>query len=364
MLAELNKLHMQIRTKIIFQTILAVVLWAFQDVPAADTNAVTIATLGNPVIARGTGIEITRGDLDEAMNGIKAQSQALDPAQILQIQRQMLNRIIDIKLLLAKATDADRANGKKTADLQMTALKENAVTPEAFAQRLKTLGITETDLSDKIIQEATAQTVLQRELNVTVTDDEVKTYYEGHTADYEQPEMACVSHILIFTIDPVTRAALPADQQMSQRKRADDLVKAARGGADFMKLAKQYSEDTGSKDNGGVLPPFPRGQMAPEIDAAAFSLTNRQVSDVITTGIGYQIIKLLEIIPSKKVGYLAAIADIRQELTQQKAARLAPVYLADLKKAAAVEILDPNLKLVAVTGSDTPAAAPVAAPKP
>jgi parvulin-like peptidyl-prolyl isomerase len=113
-----------------------------------------------------------------------------------------------------------------------------------------------------------------------------------------------------------------------------------------------------------VLPPFPRGQMAPEIDSAAFSLTNNQVSDVITTGIGYQIIKLLEIIPSKKMGYLAAVTQIRQGLTQQKTDQLALVYLDGLKKAAAVEILDPNLKPSAVTGSDTPATPPGAASKP
>jgi hypothetical protein len=188
------------------------------------------------------------------MTGIKAQTQALTPAQILQIQKQMLNRLIETKLLRAKATDADNATGKKMEDVQITALKENAGSQEAFDQRLKTLGITKADLSAKITQEATAQAVFQRELKVVVTHDEVNKYYDGHTADYEQPEMARVRHILIFTVDPATHAALPADQQLSRRRKADDLVKAARGGADFAALAKQYSEDPGSKENGGVLP--------------------------------------------------------------------------------------------------------------
>jgi len=355
---------MPIGIKIIRSTALAAVLCVFQAASAADTNATTTATAGNPVIARGNGFEITRGDLDEAMTGIKAQIQSLTPAKVLDVQRLMLNRLIETKLLLAKATDADKAAGKKMADLQITALKENAGSPEAFAQRLKALGLTEASVSAIAVQDDTAKAVLQRELNVTVSDDEVKRYYDGHTADFEQPEMARASHILIFTVDPVTRAALPADQQLSRRRKADDLVKAARAGNDFAALAKQYSEDPGSKDSGGVLPPFPRGQMAPEIDAAAFSLTNNQVSDVITTGIGYQIIKLLEIIPSKKMDYLAAITQIRQGLTQQKADQLGSVYLDGLKKAAAVEILDPNLKPSAVTGSDTPATPPVAASKP
>ena len=355
---------MKIKTKIIFSTALVAGLCAFQSALAADTSAATTATTGNPVIARGTGLEITSGDLDEAMTGIKAQIQSLTPAKVIEVQKLMLNRLIETKLLMAKATDTDKATGKKMADLRMTALKENAGSQEAFAQQLKTLGMTEADLSAKITQETTAQAALQRELKVAVTDDEVKKYYDGHTADYEQPEMARVSHILIFTVDPMTRAALPADQQLARRRKADDLVKAARAGTDFAALAKQYSEDPGSKENGGMLPPFPRGQMLREIEDAAFSLTNNQVSDVITTTSGYQIIKLVEKIPSKKMGYLAAIADIRQGLTQQQTAKLAAVYLDGLKKAAAVEILDPNLKPAAVTGGNIPATPPVTAPKP
>ena len=336
----------------------------FQAAAATGTNAATTAAFSNPVIARGTGLEITRGDLEDAMTGIKAQTQSLTPARILQIQKQMLNRLIETKLLLAKATDADRATGKKTADLQITALKENAGSQEALDQRLKNLGLTETDLSAKITQDATAQAVLQRELNVTVTDDEAKKYYDTHTFEFEQPEMAHVEHILIFTVDPVTHTALPGAQLDARRILSENLVKAARAGADFEKLAKQYSEDPGSKAGGGELTPFPRGQMAPEIDAAAFSLTNNQVSDVITTSIGYQIIKLLDKTPPKKTDYLTAIANIKQALTQQKADQLGLVYLDNLKKAAAVEILDPNLKPDAASAANTPATAPVAASKP
>jgi parvulin-like peptidyl-prolyl isomerase len=141
-------------------------------------------------------------------------------------------------------------------------------------------------------------------------------------------------------------------------------MKPHRAGADFAKLAKQYSEDPGSKDDGGELLPFPRGQMALEIDAAAFSLTNNQVSDVITTSIGYQILKLLDKIPSKKTDYFTAIANIKQGLIQQRTAQLGSVHLEGLRKAAAVQFLDPNLKPAAVPGDIPPATTPEAALKP
>ena len=82
----------------------------------------------------------------------------------------------------------------------------------------------------------------------------------------------------------------------------EGLLKRARAGEDFAKLAKEYSEDPGSKDKGGEYK-FPRGQMVPEFEAAAFSLGTNQVSDIVTTRFGYHIIKLSEKIPARKVEY-------------------------------------------------------------
>ena len=330
------------KSKIIFSTALFCALTVAQ---AADTNAMSGATSG-PVIARGTGFEITRGDLDEALSGIK---QNIPPAQMIPAERQILNSLIDTRLLLAKATDDDKAAGKKTADLQITAAIENVGSQEAFDQLLKTNGLTEDVLRAKRTDDATAEAVIQRELKINVTDDEVKNYYDAHTADYEQPEMVHISHILIFTIDPVTRAALPAAQLDARRKISENIVRAAQSGRDFEALAKQVSEDFGSRSSGGELLPFPRGQMIHEIEDAAFSMTNNEVSDVITTSTGYEIIKLLEKIPAKKTSYLTAIADIKQGLIRQRFAQLAPAYLDGLQKAAGVEILDPSLKAATIT---------------
>lgn len=329
------------KNKIILSTVIATILCVLTGARAADTNAMAGASLGNPVIARGTGLEIKRGDLDDAMAGIK---QTIPPAQIILAQKQILNSLIDTRLLLAKATDEDKAAGKKAADLQITAAIENVGSQDAFNQLLKTNGLTEAGLRSKRTDDATAEAVIQRELKVSVTDDEVKNYYDTHTSDYEQPEMVRISHILIYTVDPVTREALPPAQLDARRKISENIVKAAHSGRDFETLAKQVSEDFGSRNNGGELLPFPRGQMIHEIEDAAFSMTNNEVSDVITTSVGYEIIKLLEKIPAKKTSYLAAIADIKQGLIRQKFAQLAPAYLDGLQKAAGVEILDPSLK--------------------
>jgi foldase protein PrsA len=330
------------KSRVILSTVIAAIFCVLTGAQAAGTNSISDASSGSPVVARGTGFEITRGDLADAMAKIK---QPIPPAQMILAQKQILNSLIDTKLLLAKATDADKASGKKAADLQITADIENLGSQEMFDQRLKTNGLTEAGFRSKLADEATIQEVIKRELKINISDDDVQKFYDSHRVSaFETPEMARISHILIFTVDPVTREALPAGQQLSQRKLADDLLKNIRDGVDFQALAKQYSEDPGSKESGGVLPPFPRGQMAQEIDDAAFSLTNNQVSGIITTSTGYQIIKVLERIPASRTPYLTAVPKIKEFLTQQQIQKLAPSYLESLKASAGVEILDPDLK--------------------
>jgi len=364
---------MKKQIKLIFPAAFAVALFALPRVNAASANAATnapastatndnsqaamTALFGDPVIAKGNGFEIKRSELDGVMMGIKstaaARGQTIPPAQLAQFEGQLLDRLIQDQLLLQKATDADRTNGVQKAGLQMNVLLERFGSQEALERQLKATGMTVAELRSKITQENTAQAVKIRELNITVTDAETKQFYDNPTnlADFEQPEMVHVRHILLMTMDPVTRTPLAADQQKAKQKQMDDLLKRIRGGADFAALAKQYSEDPGSKDNGGELPAFPRGQMVPEFEAAAFSLTNNQVSDVVTSTYGYHVIKLLDKTPAKKVDYATVAPKIKDFLTQQKTEKLAPAYLEKLRKAADVQILDADLKAAAAAAA-------------
>jgi peptidyl-prolyl cis-trans isomerase C len=382
----------QKKLELIFPAVFAVALFALPCANAASANAATntpastatngnsqaamTALFGDPVIARSKGFEIKRSELDEVMTGIKstalARGQTITPGQLTQIEGRLLDQLIQVQLLLQKTTDADKSNGVQKADLQMKALLERFGSQEVFERQMKAAGMTAADLRTKIVQKLTAEAALLRELNITVTDAEAKQFYDdtNHSADFEQPEMVHVRHILSLTVDPVTHVPLTADQQQAKRKQIDDLLKRIRGGADFTALAKQYSEDPGSKNNGGEMPVFPRGQMAPEFEAAAFSLTNNQVSDVITTAYGYHIIKLLDKTPAKKLALndkvplsdTTVAAKIKDYLMQQKIGKFAPAYLEKLRKAADVEILDADLKAAAAAAA-AEANAPDATPE-
>jgi len=345
--------------------------------PTNATNAMA-ALFGDPAIARGKGFEIKRSELDAVVTGLKsaavAHGQVIPQARLVQFEGQMLNRLIQVQLLLQKATAADKAEGAKKAGLQMTNLLERAGSQEALDRQMKALGMTPNELRFRVTQETTAQAVLTRELNTTVTDAEVKQFYDdtNNLRNFEQPEMVNVRHILLLTIDPVTQAPLTTEQQQNKHKQAEDILKRARAGENFVALVKQYSEDPISKSSTNEITlALGNPSTPPEIEAAAFSLTNNQISDVITTTVGYDIIKLLSKTPAKKLVLTdkwpmsdMMVADrIKEGLIQQKIEKLAPAYLDKLQKDADVQILDADLKAAVTAAAAATANAPAETPE-
>ena len=79
----------------------------------------------------------------------------------------------------------------------------------------------------------------------------------------------------------------------STKIRMEKILKQAQRGEDFAKLAKQYTEDPGSKENGGLYENFPRGQMVKSFEDASFSVPVGEISDIVETNYGYHIIKVI-----------------------------------------------------------------------
>ena len=323
--------------------------------PAGPTNAAASARLAGPdnlftnaVIAKGKGILITRNQLDEELVRIKSSAAAQGRMLPPDLEQQVLDGIITRQLLLAKTTEADKAKGKELFDANLQKIKTTQkLTDDEFNQKLsaqlRLMGMTRQEWEKQGTERATLPLVLERELKITVTDEQTRKFYDENPAKFEQPEQVRAAHILIGTRDKATGAELTDEQKAAKKKSAEDLLKRARAGEDFAKLAKEYSEDPGSKDNGGEYT-FPRGQMMPEFEAAAFSLNTNQVSDVVTTSYGYHVIKLYEKIPAKKVEFAKASPDIKEYLQQQEIQKQFPAYNEKLKKEADVQILDEKLK--------------------
>jgi peptidyl-prolyl cis-trans isomerase C len=320
----------------------------------ADTNKTPSATrtltelFGDPVIAKGDGFEIKRSQLDAAVISFKAAAAArgnlVSSDQMRQLEPQLLQNLIQIQLLLTKATDADRAKGRELAEKNFELIAKRLGTDEALQRQLKAVGMTREELLRRMADESTAAVVLEREMNITISDEEARKFYDENPAPFEQPERVRASHILLSTRDPNTGEPLSAEQKAAKRKLAEELLKRARDGEDFAKLAREYSEDPGSRERGGEYT-FPRGVMVAEFEAAAFALNTNQISDIVTTSYGYHIIKLHEKIPARKVPFEEARDDIKEGLKQREIARRLSDYMEQLKREKHVVILDEKLKL-------------------
>jgi len=325
---------------------------ATTDPAGAATPATNPMSLfGSDIVAKGKGVEVSRGQLDDEVIRLKSQAaargQAIPPEQGEMVDRQVLDQMIQLQLLDAKATAADRAAGKAVAEKRLEETKTRFGSEEAMNRQLKVMDTTREEVLTNWSRAATAEAVLKRELKVNITDEDARKFYDDNPAKFEQPEMVRASHILLLTTDPKTNSELTEDQKAAKHKELEGILKRARAGEDFAELAKKYSEDPGSKDKGGEYT-FPRGQMEMPFEAAAFSLNTNQVSDIITTRYGYHIIKLSEKIPARKIEFAKALPDIKEWLTQQAVQKQFPDYMAKLKKEAGVQILDEKLKAIEV----------------
>ncbi len=122
---------------------------------------------------------------------------------------------------------------------------------------------------------------------VQVSDAEVREYYDEHQDDFKRSASARVT-VAVLSKAP-TRGDTLASLQRAERVRAE-----LAGGADFAEVAKRESSDPGSKENGGDLGTFGRGQMVPAFEAAAFALPVGEVSQPVATPFGYHLIQVQE----------------------------------------------------------------------
>jgi peptidyl-prolyl cis-trans isomerase D len=156
-----------------------------------------------------------------------------------------------------------------------------------------------------------------------VPPNDVQRYYNDNIQQYQTPEQIRASHILLETA---------GKNDADVKKRAEDILKQVKGGADFAELAKKVSEDKGSKENGGDLDYFGRGRMVPEFEQAAFAMQPGQISDLVKSQFGYHIIKVVD----KKAGSTRPLEEVRAQILQQLSVQMADQQLAtrasDLEK--------------------------------
>ncbi len=302
------------------------------------------------VLAKGKGFEINDRQLDEAFLNFRTASasrgQPPPPDEKrLEVEKKLLDRLIVVEVLKRKATESDKAKGKATADKMLADFVKQAGSEDGFKRQVQAMGMTTESFTSQFTERAIVEEVVTREVRdkIPITPEQVQKFYDDNPKRFEQPETVRAAHILLATRDLATNQELTLDKQKAQRDLIEALLKRARAGEDFGKLAKEFSQDPGSKERGGDYV-FPRGQMAMEFETAAFGMSPGQISDVVTTKFGFHIIKVLERNPAKKVEFDKVKDRIRENLQQEEADKQLPGYLEKVKKEAGVEILDEKYK--------------------
>lgn len=150
---------------------------------------------------------------------------------------------------------------------------------------------------------------------VTVSEDELKKYYEENQSRYTVAEERRASHILIKA-DKDT----PAAERAKAKARAEELLAQARKNpAGFAELARKNSQDEGSATRGGDLDFFPRGAMVKPFEDAAYALKQGEISNVVESGFGYHVIQLTGVRGGDKKSFESVRADLEQEVRRQLA---------------------------------------------
>ena len=143
---------------------------------------------------------------------------------------------------------------------------------------------------------------------VKVTDDETETYYKDHQGEFSRPEAVKARHILIRVPAGSTKKAWE-----EAKLKAEGIRKRIKKGEDFAKLAKEYSDDPGSKNKGGELGFFSKGRMVPEFESAAFSLNPGAVSNPIKTSFGYHIIQ----VEKKRKATISPLSEVQPQIKRR-----------------------------------------------
>lgn len=128
-----------------------------------------------------------------------------------------------------------------------------------------------------------------------VSDDKIKEFYDTHKDDFVTPLKLRASHIMVDT-----------------EAEAEEVLQKLKEGADFAELAKQYSKDP-SKDRGGDIGYFVKGQLMPEIEEVCFKLEVGQTSDIIKTKFGYHIIKLTD----RKEPKMVELSEVKDAIARE-----------------------------------------------
>lgn len=205
-----------------------------------------------------------------------------EQAQYLEIdmfKESILKQEVAFEYLADKASDEAKKAAEKEVDTQIGSIK--TALGDKYKSTLKEQDLSESDLRSYMQRVLT----VYQDMLLKLTDEQVKTHYEATKADYS---VATLRHVLVGLTDSAGKERTDADAL----KRAQEVKAKLDGGADFAAVAKEYSDDTGTKETGGEYKDKALVDYVAEFKAAAHSLPLNTISEPVKSTYGYHIIKV------------------------------------------------------------------------
>ena len=259
-------------------------------------------------------------------------SAASDTPTTLKIKTQILESLIKDALLLeeAKVRNIDVAAEDLQKDVEgfQRLYQNEADWKAAIAQR----GYTEERWKEKRRQALLIQKLVESfSQNVEApASEEITRYYQSHRQDFVRPEEIRVRQIAVDSLE-----------------KAEGLRKQIVSGADFEKMARQFSLSPDRK-NGGDLGFFAKGTMPKEFDDAGFSLKKGEVSEVIRSSYGYHVLQLLDRKPAEQMTLETVREKIASLLRQERGRAAFEIWYKTKRETAQIFINQTELESLAV----------------
>src|SRR5947209_2854274 len=255
------------------------------------------------VVARVNGKDITTAQLEKQfqnrLNGAE-QPPSAEEAQDLKLQ--VLNQMINDQILLEQASTSGLSATDAEVDVKFNEFK-NQYTADKFQDLFKEQKMSTDKIRNELRKSITIDKLVNKEITskISVTDAEIKGFYEKNKESFNLPESYHIAHILVTPVaDPDLHNAKGDDAKSPEEARAKALrlLKDVQGGADFATTAKGFSEDPSSGPNGGDLNFQPLMAIENIDPRLAMAVQKMRVGEtfpqVIETRFGFHIVKLLE----------------------------------------------------------------------
>lgn len=241
----------------------------------------------NPVVATVNGEKITRNELYEAM--------------LSQGGRPVLDDLIIRRLIVqeGKRMGLNVSGDEIDAEIDLFVSERFMGDEEQFKMVLEQSGRTLDGFKEELMLNLLANKIVEHDLEITA--EEAEAYFAENRDYFDIPDEIEARHILVDT-----------------EEEAMEIITLLEEGEDFAELAKSRSQDPGSKDDGGNLGYFSRGQNVDEFDEAAFSLEVGQRSEPVETYFGYHVIEVLDRKDGRAVTFAEVEEQVREKIIEEK----------------------------------------------